>query len=94
MSKAKLQDRPPAQPAGRNEQPRRWVKKTHPQHPKEEQWSGNPGYETKQPMPVGDMKALALWINDMTDWGLMMREEVLDLTERVRELEERCLPQS
>ena len=94
MTKAKLQSSPPERPTGSKQEPKRWAKKTHPHHPKEEQWSENPGYETKQQMPVGNMPALARWINDMTDWGLMMHEEVMDLTERVRELEERCVPQN
>jgi hypothetical protein len=66
VTKGKLQDSVTPPPAIRGDEPKHWAKKTHPQHPKEKKWTANPGYET-DPAPVGNEKALAQWINDMTD---------------------------
>lgn len=82
----------PTGPTAPAQQPKRWVKKQHPNHPKEEKWVENPGYETTGGKQKGDMNELAKWINDMTDWSLMMQEEVLALRDKVRDLEARCCP--
>jgi hypothetical protein len=75
-----------------SQQPNRWEKKQHPNYPNEQKWVGKPGYETTGGKAKGDIDELAKWINDMTDWSLMMQDEVLALRDKVRDLEARCCP--
>jgi hypothetical protein len=80
------------QPAPTKDEPKNWKRVDHPIYRKEKKWAGK--YDSpKEPQPIGDTAALAKWIDDMTDWSLMMHDEVIELTKRVRLLEDRVLPE-
>jgi hypothetical protein len=85
----KVMDAP--QPAPTKDEPKNWKRVDHPTYRKEKKWDGK--YDTpKDPQQIGDQASLAKWIHDMTDWGLMMHDEVIELTKRVRVLEDQVLP--
>jgi hypothetical protein len=65
-------------------------------NPKKAEWKEKPvagGYQTvptENPPSSPELKLLKTWIEDMNEWGVMMHEAVLELRERVEELERKC----
>jgi hypothetical protein len=71
-----------------------WEVKPHPKYPndrKKDQWKamGNGGgYQTKQGgTPPPGLEAVSIWMEDMNEWGTMMYEAVMELRQRIDELE-------
>lgn len=74
--------------------PDNWVIKPHPKFVKDQkkaQWKPKQGdgYKTKttnNPPPAG-FDIINTWIKDMNDWGMMMYDAVIELRQRVDDLE-------
>ena len=66
-----------------------WKVEKHPANPKKAEWKPSKGgYQTKtvDGVPAG-MEAVHTWMQDMQEWGIMMHEAVVELRQRVEELE-------
>jgi hypothetical protein len=64
-------------------------------NPKQAEWKAKPvhgGYQTEptdEPPSSPEFQLVKTWIEDMNEWGTMMREAIIELRERVEELERR-----
>jgi hypothetical protein len=72
-----------------------WKVEKDPAHPhdrKKDQWKPTKGgYQTRpsEPVPPG-MEAVHIWMQDMREWGIMMHEAIVELRQRIEELEKKC----
>jgi hypothetical protein len=70
-----------------------WEVKPHPKYPndrRKDQWKAKPngGYQTKpNGSPPPELQVVNVWMQDMNEWGTMMYEAIIDLRQRVDELE-------
>jgi hypothetical protein len=74
--------------------PDNWQVEPHPKFQndqKKAQWKPKPGggYGTKpgNSGPPAGFETVNTWIKDMNDWGMMMHEAVIELRQRVDDLE-------
>jgi hypothetical protein len=88
------QSPPPASRSGPPTETDHWKAEKDPANPndrKKDQWKPTKGgYQTKPKVGVpAGQEAVHIWMQDMREWGIMMHEAVVELRQRVEELEKK-----
>jgi hypothetical protein len=82
---------PPATRGGPPNETDHWKVEKDPANPKKAEWKPSKGgYQTKpvDGVPMG-LEAVHIWMQDMREWGIMMQEAIVELRQRVEELEKK-----